>query len=91
MVHKMEMKEGTGQFSENNPQEFIEPELIQSDQDTVTNALANIKNQFHDSYERFGDLQGTLKLDTLAIGLLTLVFLVSMYFVLKSRDPVKIN
>ena len=91
MVGKMEMKEGTGVFADDNPQKFIEPEMIKSDQDTVANAVDNIKGQFHESYDNFGDLQSTLTLDFLAIGFLTLVFFVGIYLALKSKDPIKIN
>jgi hypothetical protein len=91
MVPKMELKEGTGVPSEDNPLEPIEPEMVEAEQDTVANAVTNIKDQFHTSYDNFGDLQSTLTLDFMAIGLLTFVFFVGIYLALKSKDPIKIN
>ena len=91
MIEKMELKEGTGVLSEDNPPELIEPEMVKSEQDTVANAVDNIKGQFHESYDNFGDLQSTLTLDFMAIGFLTLVFFIGIYLALKSKDPIKIN
>jgi hypothetical protein len=91
MVSKMEVKEGTGVPSAEDSVKNIEPEFIPSDKDTVTNAVTNIKGQFHESYDKFGDLQSTLALDFLAIGILTLTFFFGIYFALKAKDPIKIN
>ena len=69
----------------------VDDSTTEQTQDTVANAVDNIKGQFHESYDNFGDLQSTLTLDFLAIGFLTLVFFIGIYLALKSKDPIKIN
>lgn len=88
------LKEGTGVMSESNPPEFIPPEMIKSDNDTVVNAIESLQNQFHPSYadqEIFAELTGTLKLDMLAISVLSFLFFIGIYVFLKKKDPLKIN
>lgn len=88
----VEKVEGTGYVDESKmPPEFIEPEFDISSKDTVVNAVDNLKDMFHESYDKFGELQSTLKLDTLAIGVLSLVFFVGIYIALKRKDPIKIK
>jgi hypothetical protein len=91
MVEKMDIKVGTGVPSADNPGEIIPIELVKSKQDSTANAVEAIRGQFHDSYEVFGDLEGTISLDYIAIGLLTTCFFYGIYRALKSKDSIKIN
>jgi len=82
---------GTGEFNKSIvPYEFIEPEFDISPKDTIVSAANNMKDQFHDSYSKFGELQGTLILDLIAIAVLTVIFFVGIYMALRKKDPIKI-
>ena len=91
MIEKMEIKEGTGTMSTENPGEFIPIELVPSDQDSTANAVEAIQGQFHESYDKFDSLKGTLNLDFIAVGILTLFFFVGIYWALKLKDSIKIT
>lgn len=88
------LKEGTGMMSEGTPPKFIAPEMVKSDKDTVVNAAESLQNQFHPSYsdkEIFAELTGTLKLDMIALSVLSILFFVGIYLFLKKKDPLKIK
>ncbi len=91
MVEKMEIKEGTGVPSKEYPGEIVPIELVKSEQDSTANAVETIQGQFHESYEVFGDFGGTIGLDFIAIGLLTLCFFFGIFRALKLKDSIKIN
>ncbi len=92
VVAKPEIKqvEGTGVLGPDNV--MIEPEFnSDGTNDVVTDAASTLNKSFHKSYEEFGELQNTLELDATAIGILTLIFFVGIYFALKRKDPIKIR
>ena len=55
-------------------------------------ALESIKYNFHESYyneKTFGDLTGTIELDIIFIGSMIIITNFLIYYVLKSKDPIK--
>ena len=81
--------EGTGVLGDDNI--MIEPKFDVETKDSIMDAATSLNKSFHESYADFGELQNTLKLDTTAIGILTLIFFVGIYFALKQKDPIKIK
>ena len=84
---------GTG-FSDETvtPPVFVEPEFNDPVmKDTVIDGAKGLKDQFHESYSNFGNLEGTLELDTIALGVITLLFFFGTYFVLKAKDSIKMK
>jgi hypothetical protein len=81
--------EGTGVLGDDNI--MIEPKFDVETKDSIMDAATSLNKSFHESYADFGELQNTLKLDTTAIGILTLIFFVGIYFALKRKDPIKIK
>lgn len=60
--------------------------------DSLANGYTELKKQFHISYiERFETFAGTLKLDFIVMSILSLLFLVGIYYSLKAKDSVKIK
>ena len=87
-----QMVDGTGVIDKTlNPPAFVEPEFHIEAKDTIVNAVENLNKQFHESYDVFGDLKGTLRLDVLAIMFLTLIFFAGIFIALKRKDPIKIK
>ena len=88
----VEKVEGTG-FVDSTvmPPKIVEAEFNIDTKDTIVSSVDNLQEMFHKSYERFGDLQGTLQLDTIMIGSLTLIFFLGMCIALKRKDPIKIR
>ena len=71
------------------------PEAIQEigTEIKTSNSINQLKECFHDSYEKtFSDgLAFSMKLDLIAIGTLFLIFFVGVYIALKRKDAIKIN
>ena len=91
MIEKMEIKDGTGVPSVDNPGEIVPIELVRSEQDSTASAVEAIQGQFHESYDDFGAFKGTMDLDFMAVGLLTLFFFFGIYWALKKKDSIKIT
>jgi ABC-type multidrug transport system ATPase subunit len=58
-----------------------------------TNSIDQLKDSFHDNYEdTFGlDWAYSMKLDVLAVGILTLIFFIGIYIALKRKDSMRIK
>lgn len=88
----VQMVDGTGVLNENTvPPEFIEPEFVLETKDTIVNAVENLTQQFHESYDSFGELKNTMRLDVLAVSILAFIFFIGIFIALKRKDPIKIK
>jgi hypothetical protein len=66
-------------------------QVIQDGNKTV-DAVPELTKNFHSSYNnRFGDWAGTIELDMIAVGVISLLFFVGIYLALKSKDSMKIK
>jgi hypothetical protein len=65
--------------------------VIQDGNKTV-DAVPELTGNFHDSYDnRFGDWAGTVELDMIAVGIISVLFFVGIYLALKSKDSMRIK
>ena len=60
--------------------------------DSTANAVNEVQKNYHSEYtERFGDLAGTLELDTYMLGILGIVFFIMIYISIRKKDSIQIN
>jgi ABC-type multidrug transport system ATPase subunit/pSer/pThr/pTyr-binding forkhead associated (FHA) protein len=59
--------------------------------DTIVNSIDQLKENFHSSYEENFEWAYSAELDWIAIGTLSLVFLIGIYIALKLKDSMKIR
>ena len=59
--------------------------------DTVLNAAKGLRDNFDESYSKFGEWGSTLELDAIALGIITLLFFFGIYFALKAKDSIKMK
>jgi ABC-type multidrug transport system ATPase subunit len=60
--------------------------------DTLTNAIENIEKNYHkDYFNRFGELAGTLELDTYMLSTLSLIFFIFTFIALRKKDTIQIK
>ena len=63
--------------------------LLRTGTDETTSAIDQLKNNFHENYENlFGKLAGTIDLDIVAIGSLSLIFFLIVLKALKNKDAI---
>jgi hypothetical protein len=61
---------------------------------TKVNAIENLMKNFHDDYETkkiFGEITGHLRLDILALSIMSLLLFAALYIALKRKDPIAIS
>ena len=60
--------------------------------DSTANAVTEVQRNYHSDYnDRFGDLAGTLELDTYMLGILGIVFFILIYISIRKKDTIQIN
>jgi ABC-type multidrug transport system ATPase subunit len=88
-VPKMELD--TASVEMNQQGQITDAKFIQ-DGDTTAQAIDELVKNFHSSYpDRFGTWHGTLALDYLIIGILSLLFFIGIYISLKQKDSMKLK
>jgi len=71
--------------------QLIEP-VFKEDGTKMANAKEELVKQFYESYDNtFGSWHATMKLDLLVVGIISLIFFISIYIALKSKDSMKIK
>ena len=61
-------------------------------EETIENAIKVGKMNYHDDYsDRFGQLAGTLELDTYMLGILGMIFFILIYISIRRKDTIQIN
>jgi hypothetical protein len=57
-----------------------------------TDAVSKLNENFHSSYaDFFPNLFSTLKIDFIAVSIISLIFFIGIYWSLKSKDSIKIK
>jgi ABC-type multidrug transport system ATPase subunit/pSer/pThr/pTyr-binding forkhead associated (FHA) protein len=60
--------------------------------DSTANAVTEVQRNYHSDYnDRFGDLAGTLELDTYMLGILGMIFFILIYISIRKKDTIQIN
>jgi ABC-type multidrug transport system ATPase subunit/pSer/pThr/pTyr-binding forkhead associated (FHA) protein len=60
--------------------------------DSTANAVTEVQRNYHADYtDRFGDLAGTLELDTYMLGILGMIFFIMIYISIRKKDTIQIN
>jgi hypothetical protein len=60
--------------------------------DSTANAVTEVQRNYHSDYsDRFGDLAGTLELDTYMLGILGIIFFILIYVSIRRKDTIQIN
>jgi ABC-type multidrug transport system ATPase subunit/pSer/pThr/pTyr-binding forkhead associated (FHA) protein/ABC-type multidrug transport system permease subunit len=58
----------------------------------IADAKTELVKQFHESYDNtFGSWHATMKLDLIVVAVISLIFFISIYLALKSKDSMKIK
>ena len=60
--------------------------------DSTANAIEQVQKYYHSDYtDRFGELAGTLELDTYMLGILGMIFFILIYISIRRKDTIQIN
>lgn len=90
-VPKMVVDENSIVVSQKGEIHLDSVQVIQDGNKTV-DAVPELTKNFHSSYnDRFGELSGTIELDMIAVGIISLLFFIGIYLALKSKDSMKIK
>jgi ABC-type multidrug transport system ATPase subunit/pSer/pThr/pTyr-binding forkhead associated (FHA) protein len=70
----------------------LESIKVVQDGNKTVDAVPELMNNFHTSYEnRFGEWAGTIGIDLIAVGIISFLLFVGIYFALKSKDSMRIK
>jgi hypothetical protein len=71
---------------------LVEKNLDSTDVYKNVEAVKELGKQYHSSYkEFFPNLYSTLKIDFIAVSIISLIFFIGIYWALKSKDSIKIK